>query len=269
MRLRSLIKEWVFKKHIWIEKINSKVELEKFISRFREKYVACELLRIGGDGDGGYLVPNNLKDISHCYSPGVSFVASFEKELADRYDIKSYMVDASVDKAPISGYNFEFLPKYLGTFTNDKFITLADWLSDTSGCDETGKILQMDIEGSEYDVLILEDAKTLASFSTIIIEFHSLEKLFDKNFLRMVSSIFEKIYKHFSICHVHPNNCCGIAELDGFIVPRTMEVTFIRNDYIEKCSTNKEIILPHILDRKNIDHIEDLVMPEIWWKKYY
>ena len=214
-------------------------------------------------------MPDNLKDISYCYSPGVSFIVSFEKELADRYDIKSYMLDASLDKAPISGSNFEFLSKYLGSYTNNKLITLSDWINETSGFNETGKILQMDIEGGEYDVLVFEDASTLASFSTIIIEFHSLDKLFDKNFLRMFSSIFEKIYKYFSICHVHPNNCCGKAELDGIAVPRTMEVTFIRNDYIEKCLSNKDILLPHNLDRKNVDNIEDIVMPDIWWKKNY
>ena len=269
MRLRSLIKELAFKQHIWVEKINSKIELENFINRFREKFISCELIRIGGNGDGGYLLPNILDDISYCYSPGVSFVASFEKELSDRYNIKSYMIDASVDKAPILDNNFEFLPKYLGSSTKNQLITLSDWLFETSGFNEAGKILQMDIEGSEYDVLIFEDSKTLAFFSTIIIEFHSLDKLFDKSFLRVVSSIFEKIYKNFSICHVHPNNCCGLAELDGIKVPRTMEVTFIRNDNIEKCLSNKDICLPHILDRKNIAHMNDIVMPEIWWEKNY
>ena len=38
------------------------------------------------------------------------------------------MVDASVDKPPISDSNFQFLPKYLGSFTDNKFITLSDWL---------------------------------------------------------------------------------------------------------------------------------------------
>ena len=177
------------------------------------------------------------------------------------------MVDASVEKPPLSDPNFQFLSKYLGSFTDDKFITLSDWIDKTTKFNEVGKILQMDIEGGEYDVLIYEDAKTLASFSTIVIEFHSLHHLFKKEFLRMLSSIFEKIYKNFSICHVHPNNCCGLVELDGIIVPRVMEITFIRNDYIEKCSNNDtDIFLPNVLDRKNVEEKEDIIMPEIWWK---
>lgn len=266
-KINQIIKSQALKKHIWIEKTNSKYELKKFINRFKEKFISCELIRIGSQGDGGYLVPKNLKDISYCYSPGVGFNACFEKELSDKYNIKSFMLDASVDEAPISGPNFEFLPKYLGSFSDNKFITLSNWLSETSGHNELGKILQMDIEGGEYDVLIYEDSKTLSSFSTMIIEFHFLQKLYTKDFLRMISSIFEKIYKYFSICHVHPNNCCGLAELDGIIVPRVMEITFIRNDYIDKCSNNKNILLPNKLDKKNQEDIEDIIMPEIWWKK--
>ena len=271
MNLKQNIKQKIIsealRNHIWIEKTNSKVELENFINRFKEKYIFSELIRIGGQSDGGYLLPNNLKDISYCYSPGVSNTANFEKELSDKYNIKSFMVDGSVDKAPISDPNFQFLSKYLGTFSNNKFITLSDWLKQTSEDNEKGKILQMDIEGGEYDVLIYEDGKTLSSFSTIIIEFHFLHQLFKDNFLKMVTSIFEKIYKYFSICHVHPNNCCGLAELDGIKVPRVMEITFIRNDYIDKSSSNKKVVLPNKLDRKNIGDIDDLIMPEIWWKK--
>ena len=267
MNIKSKIRQAAFKQHYWIEKLKSKDELKMFLKRFRENFISCELVRIGGADDGGYLHPNNLKEISYCYSPGVSFTSNFEKELSDTYNIKSFMADASIDEPPVSGQNFEFIQKFLGTYTKDKFITLSDWISDSIGEDQGNKILQMDIEGSEYDVLIYEDAKTLASFSTMIIEFHFLQKLFEKDFLKMFSAIFEKIYKNFSICHVHPNNCCGIAELDGIAIPRVIEVTFIRNDLVKKYSKNKEIILPHRLDIKNVKENEDILMPEIWWKK--
>jgi len=261
------IKFEAFKKHYWVEKTSSKYNLENFINRFKEKYISTELIRIGGEGDGGYLVPNILKNISYCYSPGVDFTASFEKELSEKYNIKSFMIDASVNKPPLSDSNFQFLPKYLGSFTDNKFITLSDWIYETIGSNELGKILQMDIEGGEYDVLIFEDSKTLASFSIIVIEFHSMGNLFQKDFLKMVSAIFEKIYKNFSICHVHPNNGGWISELDGIKVPHVMEITFIRNDYLEECSNNENIVLPNKLDRKNRKNVEELIMPEIWWKK--
>lgn len=267
-QLKSRIRQAAFNQHYWIEQLNSKSELETFLSRFREKLVSCELVRIGGEGDGGYLHPKNLNDISYCYSPGVSSIADFEKELSDSYDIKSFMADASVNGSPISDDNFEFIPKFLGAHSKNEFITLTDWISETAGKGRDDKILQMDIEGGEYDVLIFEDSETLASFSTMIIEFHSLQKLFEKDFLRMSSAIFEKIYKNFSICHVHPNNAAGLAELDGISIPRTIEVTFIRNDLLDRYSNQDNIELPHPLDRKNVQNNDDILMPQIWWKKY-
>jgi hypothetical protein len=128
-------------------------------------------------------------------------------------------------------------------------------------------ILQMDIEGAEYDVLVFEDSSVLSRFSTMTIEFYHLERLFQKNFLRMFSAIFDKIFKNFSICHVHPNNCCGVATLDSISVPRVMEVTFIRNDLIDEVLNNNKIDLPHLLDRKNVQRNDEIFMPEIWWKK--
>ena len=265
--IKYKIRQVLFRNHIWIEQINSKNELKRFLKRFSDKFISCDLIRVGGENDGGYLIPNNLNEISFCFSPGVSDRAYFEKDLSDNYNIKSFMADASVKASPIKDMNFEFIPKFLGSYSNDKFITLSDWIESTIGKDQSGKILQMDIEGGEYDVLTYEDSGTLASFSILVIEFHFLQKLFEKDFLKMFSSIFEKIFRNFSICHVHPNNCCGIANLDGISVPRIMEVTFIRNDLIEKFLNKYDINLPHRLDRKNSLKNKDIIMPEIWWKK--
>ena len=265
MSVKSAISR-ALKRHIWIEKLNSKSELERFLSQFRKHYVSCDLIRIGGDGDGGYLLPNVLDDVSYCFSPGVAYTANFEKELSEKFKIKSFMADASVEKAPLADENFEFIPKFLGSHTSGEFITLSDWLNQSKMSPPESMILQMDIEGGEYDVLVYEDSETLASFSAMIIEFHNLKKLFERDFLKMVSAIFEKLYKNFSICHVHPNNCCGTASFDGIEIPRVIEVSFIRNDLIDRLSIKKPISLPHELDSKNVDKNEDIIMPEIWWK---
>ena len=85
-------------------------------------------------------------------------------------------------------------------------------------------------------------------------------------FIRFPSS-FKKIYKNFSICHVHPNNCCGIASLDGIDIPRVIEVTFIRNDMLDDFANEKSLMLPHPLDSKNVEKNDDISMPIEWWKK--
>lgn len=241
-------------------------ELRMFFAKFRGNYVSCDLIRIGGDGDGGYLLPDILRDVKYCFSPGVGDIAKFEEELDRLYGIKSFLADASVEASPIVNSNFEFIKKFLGPKTDGHFIKLSDWVHESILNSNEPKILQMDIEGGEYSVLLSEDTEMLASFAILVIEFHGLQRLIEPDFLKLFGTIFEKIFKSFSVCHVHPNNCCGIALVDGEAVPRVMEVTFIRNDLVPKCRNGKKVHLPNNMDRKNVQAHPDLVMPEVWWR---
>ena len=134
-----------------------------------------------------------------------------------------------------------------------------------AGGGDHGMILQMDIEGSEYDVLTFESTKILSQFSAMIIEFHVLAQLFGRHFLYMTSIIFEKLYRHFSICHVHPNNCCGFTSLNGIDIPNVIEVTFLHHDLVDQFKSASALSLPHRLDRRNVSHEPDIGMPKIWW----
>ena len=86
-------------------------DLKKFISNFKKNYISIDLIRVGGDGDGGYLLPNILKDIDICFSAGVGNISKFEKELSENYNIKSFMTDGSVDFPPDNDDKFFFFKK--------------------------------------------------------------------------------------------------------------------------------------------------------------
>lgn len=266
MSLKARLRKAAFNRHILLGKLETRPNLTNFIDRFRPNYKPCNLVRIGSGADGGYLLPDALDGLAYCFSPGVADSADFENELSKR-GIRSFMADASVSKAPIDNDLFHFIPKFLGARSHNEYITLSDWIEQSIGDDNSPKVLQMDIEGAEYDVLGYESAETLAGFSILTIEFHDLNKLFEKDFLRLVSIIFEKLFKNFVICHVHPNNCCGLTELDGIAVPRVMEVTFVRHDILPKVLRQDPVQLPHPLDVKNVPHLPKILMPEIWWKE--
>lgn len=267
MIIKSFIKKILFKIGINIEKISNLNEIKIFISRFRENYKSVELIRIGGDGDGGYLVPNILNDIKYCFSAGVGPVSAFEKHLSTNYKIQSFMADASVSCPSEEDSNFIFIKKFLSSRTTGEFITLKDWIKANTKDDTPNIILQMDIEGSEYEVLTYESSEILAKFSSMIIEFHGLQNISNKNFLKMITGIFEKIYSNFSICHVHPNNLSGVYILNGLKIPSNIEVTFIRNDLINDLKLNSKVSLPHFLDKKNSNESPEIKMPEVWWKQ--
>ena len=54
MSIKSKIKEFAFKNHILMERLESCNEVRDFLKRFREKYISVDLVRVGGEGDGGY-----------------------------------------------------------------------------------------------------------------------------------------------------------------------------------------------------------------------
>ena len=92
-----------------------------------------KLIRIGGNRDGSYLVPNDLKNIKACFSPGVANVKDFEDELAEKYKIKSYMCDFSSDlKNFKTGLidNMQFFEKKWLDITNEEnTISLDKWVN--------------------------------------------------------------------------------------------------------------------------------------------
>ena len=70
------------------------------VKKLRPMDCGIELVRLGGAGDGGYLVPNDLDGIAYCFSPGVDKISNFENDLANR-GINSFLADYSVDLPPI------------------------------------------------------------------------------------------------------------------------------------------------------------------------
>ena len=127
-KIQDFIKRKAFSHGIIICKVSPTKQIEKFIKRFRENYVSVDLIRIGGDADGGYLIPNIFDRVNYCFSPGVADTADFEAELSQRYGIKSFMADGSVAAAPFEDENFHFTKKFLGHRTNGDFVTLSDWM---------------------------------------------------------------------------------------------------------------------------------------------
>ena len=222
-----------------------------------------ELIRFGPEGDGGYLVPNDLKEIQACFSPGVSQKSGFEMDCAN-LGMKVYLADASVDGPPDEHQHFSFIKKFIGKATKDEFITLEDWVTESVDDNKSELMLQMDIEGYEYEVFLNTSETLMRRFRIIVAEFHGLDEILnlqtEKN--QEIFDVFEWILKTHSCVHIHPNNCCGTLERDGVEIPRVMEFTFLRNDRIEHSSFVREF--PSPLDSDNTPN-PPLVLPKCWY----
>lgn len=220
------------------------------------------LVRIGGDGDGGYLVPDDLDGVVACFSPGVGSVTSFDEHLAVR-GMPCYLADGSIEKPPFGGPLIHFKKKFLGVVDDDATMTLDAWLKECAPA-QGDLLLQMDIEGSEWPVLLNVSDDALSRFRILVLELHSLERLIDKFSFQIMGAAFDRLLRKFAVVHLHPNNVERAADVGGFSIPRYLEVTLVRRDRIEPTGYATEF--PHPLDRKNVAGKPDLVLPAGWYR---
>ncbi|SIT78493.1 Methyltransferase FkbM domain-containing protein [Yoonia rosea] len=220
------------------------------------------LIRVGDFGDGGYLVPDDFRGIAACYSPGVSQQASFEMDMAKRR-IPSFMADASVANPPLQVPGAQFIPKFLGDKDEGDFITLASWVAATDPNPDADLLLQMDIEGAEYETLGAAPRDLLRRFRIIVIELHHLPSILTKpKFLNRALSAINKLHDDFVTVHLHPNNVSGTVEIEGEMIPRVIEATLLRRDRAQGLRPVQS--LPHPLDVRHNLRKPALALPDRW-----
>ena len=242
----------------------SKEEVVLFIKDLWPQNTNFELIRLGPKSDGGYLVPNDLDNIEACFSPGVDLISDFELECYNR-GMQIFLADKSVDKPnlKIADEEYHFTKKFIGTINNEDLITIDHWISSAKIDAKSDLLLQMDIEGHEYSSLLTISHTLMKRFRIIVIEFHDLNKIWNKEFFRLAQSVFLKILDTHVCVHIHPNNCCGMDVQKGIEIPRVAEFTFLRKDRITSLSNSTKF--PHNLDFDNIDG-KSIDLPKIWYK---
>jgi hypothetical protein len=240
----------------------SVAELDGLIRSLRPFDSGVELIRLGPCGDGGYLLPDDVDGIEYAFSPGVSTESGFESALTAR-GMRVFLADGSVEAPPVADARFSFEKKFIGCLSDDVYMTLDGWKKNTIPEHGGDLLLQMDIEGAEFEALLNASDVLLSQFRIMVIEFHYLQQLFNKPFFVLVSRLFEKLLRRHSVVHIHPNNCCGSVKGRGLEVPRIAEFTFFRNDRFRQRAPRRDF--PHPLDADNT-HKRSLPLPECWYR---
>ena len=233
------------------------------------------MLKIGGEVDGAYLVPDDLQGVSACFSPGVADYKNFEDELALNWGIKSHMVDFSAEleelKTPLLHGLQTFRKLWLGAESTLDTITLRDWIEASEKNGKEDLLLQMDIEGAEYSVLRSVDLDTLRRFRILVVEFHDLRsQILQLGPRAPIIEVTKKLSDDFVVVHVHPNNADKPRKLRrrGARIPNVLEVTMIRRDRLvaEKLRDSSiPIRLPHRLDiPRNVAHLPPVFLGKPW-----
>jgi hypothetical protein len=252
--LKVRVKDWISERFQGIDHVLvPSVPLEKFatfvnsISPIDNGY---KLVRVGPALDGSYLLPDDLSGVALNISPGVGETFNFEKELLENYGIPSMMFDASVDCPPNLPNEIEFIGKFVFPHNDSGVgVSIAEILSlatEKLGSEEDF-ILQMDIEGAEYEILKYVEPKDLSRFRIIAIEFHDMELWVQNAFYaRTLLPIFSKLLEKFDVVHSRANNSSHTFYYKDYFIPSTLELTFHRKDRL--VSRNGEREMPSDLD---------------------
>lgn len=230
----------------------------------KKKY---KLKRIGGFGDGGYIIgENSLKKAETVISFGIDDDWEFEKEFLQNnincvincYDYKpilKYLINRFVHELVylpahprlkfIKYFNkiIDFLKvrKKINIFQKNIFYgDLNEMLNNISN---ENIFLKIDIEGSEYRVLeeIIENQKKIIG---IAIEFHDFD--YHKN---VIYDFCKRL--NLDLVHIHP---CNASPVDKNGDPLVIELTFEKNPII----VGDNPTLPIKEDRKNDPTKEDI-----------
>jgi hypothetical protein len=210
---------------------------DMFLPKIFEPFYCADLIRLGKDNDGGYLV--NKEDIlksERLLSFGVSTDISFEEDFVklnvcpiDAYDgTISHAFDFFIGNRKMHNYN-------IGYKTGNKKI--ADLISEN----DKNVFLKCDIEGSEYEILdelIVHSSK----FSGMVIEFHDV---YENILFNLLTNFISKI--DLKLIHIHMNNNSYVEAPNNTYGPGCVELSFTSSKNI---SLDK-VTLPHALDMVN------------------
>jgi hypothetical protein len=246
---------------MYVEKKPSKKKISKTLKKLLPYEIDIPLIRLGEKNDGGYLVPNDFVGIDKNYSAGVGFLTQFEKDLEEKYLIKSNMLDFNEIEKTILPSKALFLKKRLGLVSNNQEISINDWIIP----DDKDTILKLDIEGDEYASLIDISEENLKKVRILVIEFHDLRNLRNDIFLNLFNKVINKLNSYFYVCHLHINNISKIKKIGDHLVPDMIEMTFIRKNRV-KIFSSKFSMLPHKLDSKTVNSVKEKFLDKSWYK---
>jgi hypothetical protein len=169
-------------------------------------------IRVGSDGDGGYIMLDDFTNIDLVISGGIGGNDDWERALSQKAKVIAY--DIVNNNIPNITYEFR----------NEKLTSLNSLLEPYTNNSIIGKI---DIEGGEFEVFKNTETGLLKNFRQLVLEVHLEKAILSQIQLDM----FTKINSVFNTIHIHGNNTAEVFTLNGIKVPKVFEITLANKDY--------------------------------------
>lgn len=242
--------------------LTSEEELTRLIAELRPVVSPFPLVRIGPMADGGYLLPDDFKDIVGVVSGGIGNNAGFDLALARR-GLPVVMTDRSILNPPVLHPRFRFIRKHIGSVDSPETVTLSGLLQNM-GSSDGDLILKLDIEGAEYEALSAASVADMVRFRTIVVELHDLDKLAIAAHFGPMAAAIRKLTTNHAVVHIHPNNCAKPKAFGAISLPPVMEFTLYRRDRLAD-QAHWQVEFPHTLDVQNVPRKDPVLLPFCWF----
>ena len=246
--------------NLYVEKKTQKKDISRLLKNLLPYKTGYELIRLGEDNDGGYLIPNDILGIKKNYSVGVGNLTQFEKDLEKKFSIISNMIDTNEVNEGILPKKSKFLKRKMSLISSSEELSINDWLDHEK--DEV--IFKMDIEGDEYLTLSSISDENMNKIRVLIVEIHDLRHLRNYFFFKTFDKVFTKLKKTFYICHLHANNSSKITNIGGFDIPDMLELTLIRKNRVKNFKSEFSK-LPNALDQKTVLNKKEIYIDKKWY----
>ena len=219
--------------------------------------------RVGGPGDGGYVLLDRLRPAQVVLSFGVGPSVSFDRELAEDGHLV-LLFDHTITALPATHPRFTWFCEGVAgqDAPAERLFSLATHMRKLPA-DVVDPILKMDVEGAEWAALAATPAPLLARFAQITLELHGMLELDRPECHARVMPALRALARDFVPVHVHGNNFGSLGLVGGFAGVETLEVTFARRDLF--ATVPSATWYPTVYDTPNFNEREDL---RLWFFPY-
>ncbi|OJW47185.1 MAG: hypothetical protein BGO67_03665 [Alphaproteobacteria bacterium 41-28] len=216
-------------------------------------------IRMGNQFDGGYIMLDNLDEITAAYSLGIGGDVSWDLEMAQKH-IPIFQYDHTIECLPIEHPLFKFSQLGVGEYSDvdNKIETLQSIMEKNGHDGDCNLILKIDIEGGEWETFDSLDVKYLKKFSQIICEFHDFSRAVEGKWYKRAMQVFKKLQVYHRIIHVHGNNYAPLLIIENVPFPEVLEVTYLRLD--NHSFTESQEVYPTSIDRPNNPQCVDIFL---------
>ena len=230
--------------------IKSEDRVDRLIGLISPVPVESNLIRIGSKDDGGYFIPeHDLAKIDYLISGGIENNNDFEIELAN-LGVKGLQIDNSIEAPPRFHSNLTFKNATIGILGPNSF-SINHHLSVLPS---NNVLLKLDIEGYEKFAITEIDSDCFSKIRCLVLEIHDVDLISQNSYWILLEKMLLCIFDAgFLPCFVNPNNSTSAVIIGGRAIPRNIEVTFTRRQFMKKVFSLSDLKYLKSLQSKNDD----------------